>query len=138
MHVDFYILASDNLAERDQFACQIIEKAFLSHHKLFVATHSVEEAQQLDELLWTFRPDSFVPHAPAGTIAAPVIIGILEQSRPGFDVWMNLSNQQPIIDAEVQRVIEIVAKIPLHQQAARDRFRQYRELGYVLNTHNIS
>lgn len=138
MHVDFYILASDNLAERDQFACQIIEQAFLSHHKLFVATHSADQAQQLDELLWTFRPDSFVPHAQAGTIAAPVIIGTLAQSRPGYDVWVNLSNQQPPIDPEVQQLIEIVAKIPDHQQAARDRFRQYRELGYVLNTHNIS
>lgn len=138
MRVDFYILASDSLAYRDQFACQIIEQAFLSHHKLFVAMHSADQVKQFDELLWGFRPDSFVPHAQAGTTSAPIIIGTLAQARPGYDIWVNLSDQQPSVDNEVQGLIEIVAKVPEYQQAARDRFRHYRELGYELHTHNIS
>ncbi|MDQ2994163.1 MAG: DNA polymerase III subunit chi [Pseudomonadota bacterium] len=138
MRVDFYILSSDNLVQRDHFACQIIEKAFLSHHKLFVATQSVDHAKQLDELLWVFRPDSFVPHAQVGTTPAPIIIGTLADARPGYDVLVNLSEQQPQVDADVQRLIEIVPKVPEQQQSARERFRQYRELGFILHTHNIS
>ncbi len=138
MRTDFYLLTTDSLEERDQFACRLIEKAFLAKHTLYVATDSEEQAAKFDLLLWSFRPDSFVPHSRLdASESAPVIIGHAQFNSP-LEIWLNLSQELPPTDLACRRLIEIVPTISTVQDAARQRFRHYRTLGYTLNTHNVN
>lgn len=142
--VDFYVLenaGSDSL----MFACRLVEKAFLAGHRVHVATASAEEAGRLDNLLWTFRPGSFVPHCLATRraadepLATPVTIGdTVEVADEQRDVLVNLSGIAPREPARYRRVAEIVAADAASKGAARERYRQYRTLGCELHSHTIT
>ena len=58
----FYILPSQSLSDRFLFACKLIEKAYRCGQYCYVVTDSLQQSQQLDNLLWTFRKNSFIPH----------------------------------------------------------------------------
>jgi DNA polymerase III subunit chi len=140
MRTDFYLLTTDNLIERDHFACRLVEKAFLAKHTLYIATDTPEQAKAFDQLLWQFRADSFVPHGLArqgetGKLL-PILIGEV-QATVNTDIWLNLSDQLPPPNLQCQRLIEIIPSQPKLQETARQRYRQYRELGYTLQTHNV-
>lgn len=138
MRTDFYLLPTENLAERDSFVCRLIEKAFLSGKTLYVATDSAEEATKLDQLLWEFRADSFIPHQLSDSPSeSPIIIGTLSTMQSA-DILLNLSQQNPPEQLPYQRLIEVIPKDPAWQDKARERFRQYRKLGYNLHTHQLS
>ena len=142
--VDFYVLenaSSDNLT----FACRLVEKAFLAGHRVHIATASAEEAGRMDNLLWTFRAGSFVPHRlttqrPADEpLATPVTIGNTpETAGDQPDVLVNLSSTPPREPARFRRVAEIVATDAASKDAARERYRQYRALGCELHSHTIT
>ena len=60
--VDFYVVSDASPEARLQVAARLTEKAQRQGHSLFINTSSESEAEALDELLWTFRPASFIPH----------------------------------------------------------------------------
>ena len=60
--ISFYILPSESTQERYMFACKLIEKAYRSGHFCYVLTDNAEQSQKIDDLLWTFRAGSFIPH----------------------------------------------------------------------------
>ena len=43
-------------------ACEIAERDYLAGIPLQIIAANQEQAARLDELLWSFKPDSFVPH----------------------------------------------------------------------------
>lgn len=141
MRTDFYLLSSHCLEERDHFACRLVEKAFLARHTLYIATDSEEQTTRFDQRLWTFRADSFVPHQQRGEGPlekhTPITIGSIMDPAVA-DVWIHLSTQHPPKDLPCQRLIEIIPKVPALQAMARERFREYRERGYTLQTHNVN
>ena len=63
MQVDFYHLTATPL---DRALPQIAAKVVESGARLLIVTARDEQRLDLDRLLWTYRPDSFLPHAQAG------------------------------------------------------------------------
>ena len=61
--VDFYLLSGVGQDARETMACKLIDKAYQLQHKIYVHTESQQDAKRLDDLLWTFRPGSFIPHS---------------------------------------------------------------------------
>ena len=57
--VHFMEVREKRLEER---ACEISERLYARGERVQVAAANKEQARRLDNLLWTFRPDSFVPH----------------------------------------------------------------------------
>ena len=61
--VDFYHLTATPL---DRALPQIAAKVVESGARLLIVSARNEQRADLDRLLWTYRPDSFLPHAQAG------------------------------------------------------------------------
>lgn len=57
--IRFYHLQTQTL---DQALPQILTKALAGGHRVVVRTASEADSERLNEYLWTFRPDSFLPH----------------------------------------------------------------------------
>ena len=77
LRVDFYILEEASGKARLSLACKLAEKAYLAAQSVLIWHTDLDEIRTLDEMLWTFRDGSFVPHdvlapeaAGAGTVAA--------------------------------------------------------------------
>ncbi len=60
--VDFYVLPNVRREGRMVLACKIAEKAVTSDHRIFVHAADATQARRLDDLMWTFRDGSFLPH----------------------------------------------------------------------------
>jgi DNA polymerase III subunit chi len=101
-----------------------------------------EEARQLDDLLWTFRDRSFVPHelaAPGKASQARVLIGTPESAAgTSADILVNASDRMPEGPERFARIVEAVDGEPTRRQAGRERYRAYRERGLSLESHNVS
>jgi DNA polymerase-3 subunit chi len=137
--VDFYLLSNGEQA-RPLAACRLAHKAYRLKHRVYVLAASPEEAAQLDRLLWTFNPGSFVPHGlHAGPVdpQLPVLIGH-EAPPPEFaDVLIALAPEAPAYAERFARVAEIVGPGEAERAAARARFRAYRERGFEVQTHDL-
>ena len=147
MRVDFYILESASPSGRLQFACRLTEKAYGLDNKVYAHTATATDAQMLDDLLWTFRQGSFVPHACVGqelegnsatASGAPVRIGTPEASDASGDLLINLADAVPEFVDEFERVAESVGGDEAAVKAGRARFKQYRDRGIEPVTHKIS
>jgi DNA polymerase-3 subunit chi len=137
---DFYVLAAADAGARPRFACRLAEKAYHLSQRVHLHTASSAAAAELDELLWTFRQGSFVPHEVARSGEAPsspVTIGHGPAPPPAADMLINLAPEVPEFAAGYQRVAEIVGGPEDARREARERFRRYRESGREPTTHNM-
>ncbi|NGP51923.1 DNA polymerase III subunit chi [Thioalkalivibrio sp. XN8] len=142
--VDFYVLDAPAVQARELFACRLTEKAWRLQHRVYLHAASAEAARQVDQLLWTFRDGSFVPHSidtedldPAVAGRTPVRIGAGGEPRFEAELLINLGAEVPLFFSRFDRVAEIVAGTDEEKAAARERFRFYRDRGYALATHQI-
>lgn len=140
--VSFYILPSESLEERYQFACKLIEKAYRSGSYCYVLTDDAEQSQIIDDLLWTFRAGSFIPHQiysgePPDTEKV-VLIGTLEAPENWQKTVFNLSSRYPHLTAQTGRILEILDNSETTKAAGRNRYRQYRQSGINITTHKMS
>jgi len=139
MRVDFYILPGDSARERALFACRLADKAYQQGHRLFLRVGSAAEAASLDELLWTFRQGSFLPHARVEQAEGePILLGETEPDDARRDVLVNLADSLPPSWRDYGRVAEVVNQAPEVLQSSRRRFRAYRDEGLEPHTHQMS
>ncbi|QDX27883.1 DNA polymerase III subunit chi [Sphingomonas suaedae] len=75
MQVDFYHLTATPLERAlPGIAVKVVE----SGQRLLIVSADAEQRRRIDQLLWSFRPESFLPHAQAGAgndSLQPVLIG---------------------------------------------------------------
>ena len=136
--IDFYVLNSDSREARLHYACRLAHKAWSHNRKVYLHCATEEEAEQLDELLWSFRPDAFLPHAlHPDQPDSNVVCGWADDPAPHHDLLINLSNDTPLFFSRFNRLAEILVEHELVLSPARERFRFYRERGYPLKTHQI-
>lgn len=136
--VDFYILPTDSLSARLDFACKLCEKAWRLGHHVYLHCESESQRQALDERLWSFKGEAFIPHDHAENPAqASVALGIGDTPGEHRDLLINLGADVPGFVGQFERVAEIVVEAPAIRQAARERFRFYREQGYALQDHRL-
>ena len=139
--IDFYLLTDTEITACSLFACRLAEKAFQRNHQIYMNTGSTEQLMQLDDLLWTFRAGSFLPHAvDHGKECGqqPILLGCNREPRDNHDVLVNLSSEVPSFFSRFQRVAEIVGGHQTQRMDARERYRFYKDRGYTLNTHEIN
>jgi len=138
--ITFYLLPDSDLAAKYRFVCRLAVRALQDGLRVHIRTASREAAATLDEMMWSWPENRFVPHelaetAPAGDGAAPVLIGAAEPS-PGADhLLVNLGDDIPAFFSRFERVAEVVTAP--ERAAGRLRYRHYRERGYPLFHHDL-
>jgi DNA polymerase-3 subunit chi len=144
-HVTFYLLPdeaspaqlTDGLSRAvTVLACQLTTARFRQNQTLFLLTQTQTQAEQLDEMLWQQDPNSFVPHGlsdEATVTQAPVEIGTGMPKR-SRQVLINLADSIPAFANRFAQIIDFVPSDESQKQQARDRYKQYRALGFTLET----
>lgn len=139
--VDFYVVEGDAVEECYRVACRLAEKAWQQGHRVHVVTDTEEGARAVDDLLWTFRQESFVPHerqTSAGAACdAPVVVAAREHAPAAADVLINVGADLPAAAGAARRVAEIVGPGETARAAGRERYRRYRDLGCELRSHRM-
>ena len=141
--VDFYIIKDGNPRNEELIACQLTEKAFKQNYKILLLGQSSNQIQALNEKLWTFKENSFLPHQILNSIedidSELLNIALSTESAcfPKANLLINLSGQIPDNANQFERIAEIVPAQKSHRTASRARYKQYKAQEFDLNTHEI-
>lgn len=139
--VSFYVLSTESTQERYLFACKLIEKAYRSGSFAYILTDSPEQSQVIDDLLWTFRAGSFIPHQiytetlPA--FANVILVGSNQPPETWLNTVINLSSQLPQDFNKAERILEILDNSEDTKAWGRNRYRQYQQAGIEITTHKL-
>jgi DNA polymerase-3 subunit chi len=139
--IDFYVLSQSGEQARQLFACRLAEKAYKLEHTVHIHTGDEATASRVDELLWTFRDGSFVPHdllrPGSEALRAPVSVGCDPAYGGSRDLLINLDDEIPACASAFPRIAELVTSDDDSRQKSRRRFVAYRDEGHELETHNV-
>jgi DNA polymerase-3 subunit chi len=118
-------------------ACEIAERTYTQGKRLQIIVADQSQARRLDDLLWTFRPDSFVPHGlfeeEKDQPPQPVVITTNLEPIPGIETLLML-NYCPIeLVGQFSQVIHlIIVDNQERLQASREYWTQLKEAGFTL------
>lgn len=140
IRVDFYLLNNSEPEAIWLVVCRLLEKAYQRGHRVFVYCDNQKDAEYLDELLWTYKDDSFIPHNLQGEGPEPppsVQIGYGAEPRGFNDILINMSATIPSYFSRFRRVMEVVASSDAAKEISRAHYREYRAKQCELHTHPI-
>lgn len=136
--VGFYVVQAAGEEQRLQVAARLTDKAFGRGHRVFINAANENQARQLDALLWSFRPASFLPHALQGEEhAEQIAIGWGQDPGDHNDLLINLQLDIPAFFSRFQRVAEVVTQDDDSITALRKSWKFYKDRGYELEKHDL-
>ncbi|NOQ93590.1 MAG: DNA polymerase III subunit chi [Methylophaga sp.] len=137
--ISFYILKGDIEHNRQVLACRLTSKAYYQGQTIYIHTDNAEQAEQVNQALWSFRAESFIPHnlINENNDDCQVLIG--HDSKPPrlMDLLINLASEQPLFFSQFDRVAEFVNDHSDVKAAGRKRYQFYKQRGYEIETHSI-
>jgi len=139
--VDFYFIPQSGSQARLLFACRLLEKAYQQEQPVYVHLENAEKAHFFDQLLWTYRDDSFLPHQLISdekmVFSSPLQLGYSEQPQTPASILLNLHTEIPAFHHHFQRILEIMSNEAQFKIQA-EKFRIfYQEKGYTIHSHQI-
>ena len=132
--IRFYHLTRKTL---EQVLPELLEKTIQTGARAVVKTGSSERAESLTQYLWTYNPNSFLPHGNAkdGHAADQPIWLTAEEERPNQGDFLFLTDgaDSAILD-QYKRVFDIFdGGDPDALSAARRRWGECKKAGHVLS-----
>jgi len=117
--------------------CELAEGIYARGERLQILAPDSAQASRLDDLLWSFRPDSFIPHGllkPAGANPTlPVVITTREEPVPGIRHLIMLELASPEFTRSfVEAIHLVVVDNRERREASRRYWVQLREAGFTL------
>jgi len=136
--ISFYVGKQDTLRDRLLLACRLTQKAYDRGYHVYLHTDSLATSRQLDELLWTASPSSFIPHALVQHAEQErVLIAHDYEPHEHCDYLINVSNDIPSFFSRFVRMGEILDQTPNLLTDGRKRYAYYRDRGYTLKYYQL-
>lgn len=136
-NAQFYLLDDIGDTQLLPFICQRVCIYYRQGQRVLVMAADQKQAEAIDELLWQLPVDAFIPHSISGENAnnSPVEISWPGQSlRIQRGCLINLAAQVEAMAARYQHAIDVVPVEATLRAQARQRYKQYRQLGFALTT----
>ncbi len=120
-------------------ACHQAANFYRNNQKVFIYTENQQDAHDIDEMLWAFEPDSFVPHnltgeGPRNGTAVEISWQIPTNRRP---ILINLTSTVPNFANQFSTIIDFVPTDEILKQQARERFRTCRQWGFGVDNQAV-
>ena len=137
---DFYLIGKPRFREQPLLlVCELARKACDAGLPMLVLCASAAQAEQLDDLLWSFDPDAYVPHQIAGADEdeeeVPVLLAAPEHD-PGMRP-MVLNLRDAAVPDGFERVLEVVPADDSARGPLRERWKQYVARGIDVKKHDM-
>jgi DNA polymerase-3 subunit chi len=137
---DFYLIAKPRfLAEPLRLVCELARKAYDSNQPILILARDTAQAEELDDLLWSFDADAYIPHQIAGSDEddeiTPVLIATPDSDTPSRTLVLNLRDDAWA--GACERVLEVVPADPSAREPLRERWKQYKARGLDVNKYDM-
>ena len=120
-------------------ACVQAAFYYRQNQRVFIYTDNQQSAHDIDEKLWAFDANSFVPHNLLGegpSYGAPVEISWQAPTNRRA-VLINLTQTVPDFANKFTQIIDFVPAEETLKQQARVRFSTCRQRGFTVNTEKL-
>ncbi|MCH9689943.1 MAG: DNA polymerase III subunit chi [Gammaproteobacteria bacterium] len=141
MRIDFYVIKDEHPEALRRVATRLLEKAYAQSLRIWVICANQAEAKALDDWLWTYKDNSFLPHCLTSAIPEgldpPIQISSNHNTPPknAFHLLLNLSESTPENIQNFDRILDLVAH---HQKdAGRTRYKAYQKQQAELHYHYV-
>jgi DNA polymerase-3 subunit chi len=136
---DFYLIAKPRFRDDPLLlVCELAKRAFGSEQPTLILVRSQDQAEALDEKLWEFDENAFIPHQLAGddddaitavliappgveTADRPLVINLRDECAPGL----------------FERVLEVVPADEAERLGSRERWKTYKQAGFEVAKHDM-
>ena len=139
IRADFYLIARPRFRDEPlRLVCELARKAHDSGQPTLVLARDREQAEALDDLLWAFDDDAYVPHQIAGDEEdelAPVLIAPPEIDAQMRPLVINLRDAP--VDGSFERVLEVVPADESARGPLRERWKAYKSKGFDVTKHDM-
>ena len=136
---DFYLVGKPRFREEPlRLVCELARKAHDAGQWTLVLARDQAQAEALDDLLWAFDEDAYVPHQLAGDEEddlAPVLIATPAMDVPMRPLLINL--REAAVDGSFERVLEVVPADEYARGPLRERWKAYKARGFELNMYDM-
>ena len=137
---DFYLIDKPRFREEPLLlVCELARKAYEAGHWTLVLARDPEQAERLDELLWEFDEDAYIPHQVAGQDEdddqCPVLIAVPGAPADPRPMVINLRDE--VAPGPFERVLEVVPADPAARGPLRERWKAYQARGLALKKHDM-
>ena len=133
----FYVLNSDLPEAREQFLSKLLQKIWQQKRQADVRFASENDAQRYDLTLWSYKPESFIPHSIQHDNSAPIQLFGESIPKPCKDVCVNLHPEFFEAYTQYQRTIEVLDQSEHLIQMGRERWKAYLSRGITPTVHKI-
>lgn len=146
MRADFYLIQKERFREEPlRLVCELAKRAFGHGLPALVLVRDRAQAEALDDLLWSFEPDAYVPHQIAGEDMLDEGMDGEEETDvlivpPDADVPMRplvINLRDAAVEGGFDRVLEVVPADPAARDPLRERWKQYKARGFEVNKHDM-
>lgn len=135
--INFYKL-SGNFDAALVLACRLTEKAYQQNLPVLLHTPDEAASRQLDELLWSFKPSAFLPHAIETVPASAIAISHTDDPGEHHGILINLSRSAPSWFSRFEKAIEIVYDDQQIIDEKRERWSFLKSRGYPMQYHDLT
>ncbi len=137
---DFYLIGKPRFREQPLLlVCELARKACDAGLPMLVLCASATQAEQLDDLLWSFDPDAYVPHQIVGADEdeeeVPVLLAAPEHDAGLRPMVLNL--RDAAVPDGFERVLEVVPADDSARGPLRERWKQYVARGIDVKKHDM-
>ena len=139
---DFYLIAKPRFrAEPLRLVCELARRAFESEQPALILARDAAQAEELDDLLWSFDPDAYLPHQIAGIAdveddeVTPILVVPPGVETPPRPLVINL--RDAAVTGDFVRVLEVVPSDASTREPLRARWRAYQQRGFELTKHDM-
>ena len=136
---DFYLIQKERFREDPLLlVCELAKRGYAANLPMLILARDSAQAEALDDLLWSFDPDEYLPHQIAGDDEdelCPILIATPEIDVPTRPLLVNLRDGVPA--GTFDRVLEVVPADPSARGPLRERWKHYQSLGFELNKYDM-
>jgi len=137
---DFYLIAKERFREEPLLlVCELAKRGFAADQPILVLARDAAQADAIDDLLWSFDPDEYLPHQIAGMDEGdddtPILIATPDMDVPARTLLINLRDAAPA--GSFDRVLEVVPADPDARAPLRERWKHYQSLGFDVTKHDM-
>lgn len=120
----------------EQALPRLLEKAMAAQLKVVVLAGSTERVEDLNDRLWTYEPDSWLPHGSAADGEAdlqPIWLTNTDENPNAATVLVMCDGAESPKVGEFDRCLDLFdGNDPAAVQAARDRWKRWKDSGHQL------
>ena len=137
---DFYLIDKPRFREQPLLlVCELAKRGYAANLSILVLARDAAQAEAIDDLMWSFDPDEYLPHQIAGMDEGdddtPILIATPEMDVPMRPMLVNLRDAAP--GGSFERVLEVVPADPAAREPQRARWSEYKARGFETNAHRL-